>query len=94
MTDGRPLLSYEMSRAQPYSMGPASGWDPEVMRISPAQGTNFNIDRPEFLVRTCFVAPAPIQRAARERGINGLIMMRAPGLLRVLGLEEQQIEVP
>jgi len=83
-------LPAEISRAQPYSMGPVSRWNPEMMRVSPATGTVTRMDRPKINVRLMFVAPASVQRDAQRVGERGIMMIRAPGLLDAVAKSQEK----
>lgn len=77
--------------SQPYTMCHALRMvDPTVncdQLATPAFGTNLVLDNraaAEAMIRLCFTAPRQVQRAARERGVAGVMMMRPPGLAEAL----------
>lgn len=84
------MLPPEIVGVQPYSMGPITGWDPEIMRIMPALGTARFADVPELMVKTCFWAPAQVQRMARAQGVRGIVMQRPNGLAEALERDRER----
>lgn len=67
------------------------------MRCVMLYGLRFvpELDRPvEWRADTMFVAPREVQQEARRRGIDAIMMRRAPGLMRALGfVEAPMVEV-
>lgn len=57
----------ELTRVQPYSMGPVLGYE-EPAVLLPSAGTFLSVDAPHIPVLLCWRAPASVVAAARALG--------------------------
>jgi hypothetical protein len=91
---GAGWLPAELTRAQPYSMGPVLGCPTRCQRlmIMPAAGTSQRLDNPGVFIAGAFIAPAAVQRAAQATGERALIMEYPKGLREALGLVPPEAE--
>ena len=90
-------LPEQLTRMQPYSMGPLTRWDPVMMAAFPANGTIAMIDEPVKAAKMMFIAPMSIQRQAYNAGERAIIMQRPRGWenfpdLRPGPAKQQQLE--
>jgi hypothetical protein len=82
-------LPDELTRAQPYSMGPLLRW------ASPRQVPQLQANpirrmaNPERDILTCLVAPRDIQMSARSEGVDAVIMIRPKGIEKFPDLQSR-----
>lgn len=72
----------DLTRVQPYSMGPILGYA-EPLVLLPSAGTVLAIDAPHIPILLCWRAPAEVRRAARMLG-RPEPRLRVPGLAEVM----------
>jgi len=75
-------LPDELIRNQPYSMGPLLRWAPLGAVPQPPASPSAPMDRfrAEAAIAMCLHAPRSVQREARNRGINAVMMIRPRGI--------------
>lgn len=73
-------LPTEITRPQPYSMGPLLRWAPlHAVPQLPAV-SSVRLDLGDGVIRSCLVAPRSVQMAARAQGIRDVMMIRPKGI--------------
>lgn len=76
-------LPDELTRAQPYSMGPLLHWAP-LHKVPQVPSTaSVRIDRWQADIAQCLVAPRAVQKLARAAGVNQVIMIYPQGIEKV-----------